>query len=216
MIAMRRSLLLLLLLTAGASSALVFSGCGGDDKPDAAKPATTAASAAQPGTPASGAGTATPASKPELVAAGTAGAAVLEFWRYMQVGAVPAAVLAYTPAVRRAVGVTTLAGAVAAQRGNVRDINPVVVSADRTAAGTLVIVRGRAAEPGSAPLEASYTLRRTGGRWLIAFDTLADAAIRDYVLASVQGSIDPRASRPGREATKAAYEATERFRAAAF
>lgn len=114
-----------------------------------------------------------------LVRAGTPGAVVLEQWHFLKVGAVPPAILAYSPKVRQAVRVAVLAGAAASLRENLSGYKPVVVKREHTKAGELLRVK---AFNGASPVvRYTYLFRRERGEWTITYDTLMQSALESQV-----------------------------------
>ena len=184
---------------ATALLAALVAGCNGagDDEKSSKKADTTAAGAAR--------------GESALARRGSPGAAVLALWDYLQIGAVPAAVLSYDPSVRRAVGVADLAGALSDQEAEVRLHRPRVVSARRTPAGTLVVLEAKGPE---RRLKYSYFLRRTRGEWRVVYDSLLHSGLKAYVAGRAQNDLTP-APEPSPAARAAGAEAASRFRAVA-
>jgi hypothetical protein len=189
-------------LALSAAVAVSASACGSsnDDQPDAV--ATTPASIAK----------AVRAADPELVKPGRPGAAIIKQWQYLKLGAVPAALLMYSPTVRNQVGINALAGAAATLQNQLAPYTPVVVKQELTGAGQLLTVD--ALSSSAKTVRYSYLVDRSDGQWVITYDSLMPAALIDYVRLRIQGSIDPYAKRPGRTALNAAGRAGERFRLA--
>lgn len=142
----------------------LVSGCGGNDGADA---------------PASPKSVDAIKQDSKLIRPGSPGRAVITFWKFVQVGAVPPAVLAYAPEVRRDVGAPSIAGALASQQGNLADTKPVVWQVRQTRAGPMVLVRAVRSE-GSSP-DYAFLLRRRQGRYEVTYDSLTASALRSYV-----------------------------------
>lgn len=162
--------------------ATLAAGCGGGSAPRAAKPTPTPAPLQGLAPP--------PASEPNA-GPGTPGRATLQFLRYVQVGAVPPALLSYEEDVRRQVDIADLAGGVLSAHDILSTTQLQVLSSERLADGALVLVEGRT--PGAAPRTWAFTLRRRGADWKITYDTLMEERLRAYVIGSTQEGIKPGA-----------------------
>ena len=147
-----------------------------------------------------------------LDAPGRPGRTVLQHWRNLRTGAVSVAVLFFDARVRQAVGTRYLAAAVADQRLNLQDAEPVVVGEETTPAGTLVTLE--AYEADSPPGRYSYLLRRRDGRWLVVFDTLTQSTLEGHPQKRFHDSLDPDAGGPSARAAGAS--AAERYITVAF
>jgi len=159
--------------------ASTLGACGGDDSDEpTAKP--PGESLKPP---------ASEAAKAKLSRRGSPGAAVLELWRYVQVGAIPAAVFSYDRRVRRGVGPAYLAGALQTQQPVAARLTPEVVLQDKTPRGTLVVVNATGEDVVSRQI--SYILRRDGKQWKILYDTLLEKAIPEYVQQRAQPDLTP-------------------------
>lgn len=174
------------LLTSLAAAAVVIglSACGGT--PHAAKPVGA------------------PRQRATLVKSGSPGAAVLVFWRYLQLGAVIPAIELFDPKVTAAVGLPLLTGALAAVQPQLAPHRPIVLGDEPTAAGHLltVLTTGEA-----VPARYSFLAKRTQGRWRLEYDTLTAAALREY--ARINGGQNAQ------KAAAAARAAASTFRVAA-
>ena len=159
-----------------SGAVLAAAACGGDSK------APEAPAAQPPGVPSGG-----PMARP-----GSAGDAVLDFWRLLKVGAIPSAILAYEPSVRRTIGSAPMAGALQAASAQVSPLRPRIAAVDKTPNGTVVTVR--AAGPSTARLLYGYVLVKRGKRWLLVYDTLVEQQLRAYVTQQAQARYDPKAT----------------------
>jgi hypothetical protein len=119
---------------------------------------------------------------------------VLQLWRAVQVGDIPAAVGLYDPKVRRSVGFTIIAGALAQQRSAIAVLRPHIVSRSPTPLGLELIVR--ATSGGSGVGVQSFLLRKGSEGWRVAYDTLLGDALASYVQTQVQHRVAPRSNVP--------------------
>lgn len=189
------------LVVAALLASIAVAGCGDDD------PAPPSQSAQQPVSALPGRPTA--AARDAVRDRGSSARAVLGLWDSLKLGAVPVAVDAYLPDVTEAVGASALAAVLAALQGTVVQYEPKVIDVESTPAGSLVSVRAVA---GNGPaVEHAYLLRRRGGRWRVAYDTLVARNI-DALVAREQGALDGNVERPSRRARQAGAEAARLFR----
>jgi hypothetical protein len=137
---------------------------------------------------------------------------VLELWRDLATADLHSAARFFDDRVRQAVRTRDFSRALADQRRDVEDAEPVVVGEEATPVGTLVTLE--AYESDSPPTRYSYLLRRNDGRWLIVFDTLTQSALRGRVQNRTQSRLDPKPGRPSARAASAGASAAERYRAA--
>jgi hypothetical protein len=149
--------------------AALLGGCtAGDDEPTAQAPAP--APAQDPGIP----------KQPEdagLAREGTSGKAVLETFRFIQLGAIPPAVLQYDPVVREQVGIPAFAGAVQNLGPQVTDSSASLESVETVRGGALALLR---VTPRQGPPQTySYFLRKRGGRWKVVYDTFMEGGLRN-------------------------------------
>ncbi len=153
-------------------------GCNaGDDEPTAQAPAPAPA------------GDSPLREQPEdssLAQEGAPGETVLETFRFIQLGAIPPAVLQYDPGVRKQVGLPAFAGAVQYLQPQVAESSARLESVEATPGGQLAILR--VTPPTGPPQTYSYVLRKRGGRWNVVYDTfmaggLRNAAINEAALA---------------------------------
>ncbi len=151
-------------------SAGSLGGCNDGDEPTAQAPA-----------PAPAEDRAIP-KQPEdsgLAREGAPGRTVLETFRFIQLGAIPPAVLQYTSAVREKVGLPALASAVQSLQAPVADSSARLESVETAPGGQLVILR---VTPRQGPSQThSYLLRKQGDRWMVAYDTLLELGLRNAV-----------------------------------
>jgi hypothetical protein len=82
----------------------------------------------------------------------------------------------------------------------------------RTSTGTIVVVALR--RRGQPKSRYSFTLRKRGGEWLIAYDSLIDDAIRASATARAQSRLTPNSARTSPQAAAAGIRASSAFRAA--
>src|SRR4051794_30982577 len=95
-----------------AAMIVAVAGCGGDSKSKHA---------------------ALPKQNPALVASDKPGSVVRQYWRYVQLGAVPPALELYDQRVRRQAGVVVMSGALADQQFALKGSTaPVILSQERT------------------------------------------------------------------------------------
>lgn len=140
----------------------------------------------------------------------SAASAVLELWNDLKTGAVPVAVLAYHPDVTDSVGASPLAAALAALQGTVAPYEARIIDIEPTRVGSLVLVR--AVAKNAPAVEHAYVLRREGGRWRVAYDTLVGRNIEALVAreqAALEGNVET-----SRRARRAGAEAARQFREA--
>jgi hypothetical protein len=166
-------------------------GCGGGkadvERPAAGATSTPAAATSSSTATAPGAGPSQPDGR---VGKGSPGEIVLRLGRYLQLGAVPAAVLLYDERARAAVGVAPLAGALEMETRLFQGATLRIWSTEKTDAGTLVSLRASAAS--GSPRTYAYLMKRRAGGWSIAYDELTDRSIRAFVAGSERTS--PRAA----------------------
>ncbi len=159
------------LLAVGCLIAAGFlGGCNaGDDEPTAQAPAP--------------AGDSPIPEQPEdsgLAQEGAPGRTVLETFRFIQLGAIPPAVLQYDSAVRDQVGLPALAGAVQNLRPQVAESSARLESVETAPGGQLAILR---VTPPQGPSRIySYLLRKRGDRWTVAYDTLMEVGLRSTAI----------------------------------
>ena len=104
---------------------------------------------------------------------------LLELFFWAQWGSAPNIVAAYLPAVVRALGAEDLAGAYGAERASLLSSRPRIANTVRKRFGVVVTVE--LLRRNELPARHSFTLRRVGGRWRVAFDTLLEEGIAAYV-----------------------------------
>jgi hypothetical protein len=134
--------------------------------------------------------------------ADTPSGTVLSMLHVVAEQALPAIPAYYDPRVRNVVGDGLLAEALATQRASLLGPAPTILHSDQSPAGTIVSVR--LTKPAVGTVNHSFVLRRIGGRWLIAYDTILDGALPYFVQATVQNSIQPNATTPSVRAVRAA------------
>jgi hypothetical protein len=199
MLRFRRASILFLLL-----AAVVGASCDGDDSPDQAS--TTSAATTKSLRNFNG------EQDPSLVRHDSPGAAVLELWRFMRLGAVPLAVTMYPERVRTDVGLPALAGTLAEQEGTLRDLRPYVTAVDPTTLGPLVTLKAVGRD--GRVLTYTYLMSKKARQWRVAYDSFTHSALTAYVTTRVQNSIRPGAE-PSAKAREAAAQAAERYRLSA-
>src|SRR5688572_22469264 len=172
-------------------AAIALTACGGSSSTDEKKPAAVASAAQTPGLE-------PPSTYATNARKGTAGSATLNYLRYVQIGAIPPALLFYDGKVRKLVGINHLAGAMLAERAVLSPMKLSVRASEALPTGTLVIVEGKTS--GAPATTWSFILRRRGSRWRIAYDTLMEEQLRPWVIASTQDSIDPKSKTASAEA----------------
>jgi hypothetical protein len=134
---------------------------------------------------------------------------VLELRRYLPTGDLQSAVRFFDHRVRHAVRARDFSSALADQRRDVEDAEPLGVGEEATRFGTLVTLE--AYESDSPPTRYSYLLRRHDGRWLIVFDTLTQSALRGRAQHHIQSRLDPKTGRSSARAATAGPSAAERY-----
>lgn len=135
----------------------------------------------------------------------------LRLLRYVQLGSTPLAAAEYDPLVVQAVGSRAIMGALGDQRNTLSVISPKVVSSEKTARGTLVVVN---VESKNRPVgRYSFLVGRVDGSWKIRYDTLLGDGLAAYVQSRTQLDIDPDAKKPSSEAAVAGREEAEAYRA---
>jgi hypothetical protein len=185
-------------LAAAAAVALLAACGGGSDKPEPPAVKTGADAAVSPSK-----------SDGKLTKAGSPGRTVISLWRYIQLGAVPAAVLSYDPRVRDRVGTELLAGALINQQRLLGTFSPKIASDERAPGGRLLVVSARSRQGVSQ--DYAYILRQRGRTWYVMYDTLLDEALRNY--ATRRNSLIKGSSTRTQQA--AADSAARSFRSAA-
>lgn len=138
---------------------------------------------------------------------------VEDFWRFVQVGAIPAAFASYDARVIKAVGLGDFAGMLAAQTPNIERtrLNPLI--ADRVAGGLLVIRRGSPPDRSQvALLVLPRPSRRPTTHRLRQF---ASAALQASAQGAAQRSIDASTAEPSTRAVAAGDAAISKYRLAA-
>jgi hypothetical protein len=131
---------------------------------------------------------------------------------YLQLGALPAAIAQYEPAVVRAVNPVDFAGAAQAQYSSLRASQPQVQAVKPAKGGTIVVVA--LAPQGERRDSYAFTVRRTNGEWLIVYDALMDDAINTYTTLRTQARLAPGASRTAPQAQAAGTRESSAFRVA--
>jgi hypothetical protein len=135
---------------------LLLAGCGGDDLPRASSEADDASAETQ--------ALIEKADDPDV-------RTVLDFWRDIQVGALPVAIEGYDPKVRDLVGDETLIEILASQRSLIQPAVPKVVDSRDRDAGHFVVIEGERA--GQPALTVSFIVEDG----LIRFDSLVSQAL---------------------------------------
>jgi hypothetical protein len=141
--------------------------------------------------------------------AGSPRQALLRFWSTLQYKAWWDATGFYEPGLRDAVGAPTIADGLKYQEAFWRGTRPDIrtVRADGRDRQTVEFL---ADAGGSRPEAFSVTWERAGGRWLIAYDSMLDRAVRSAVQEAAQMRIDPLATRPAPEAVREGIAAAQR------
>lgn len=136
--------------------------------------------------------------------------AVLQTWRWLQLGAYPVAVRMYDEDVREALGAATIVGALQSVSTAVSAMSLSIRSAEETEAGTLV--EARATSKGNPANTFVFLLRRRDDGWKIVYDSLLSEAVGAHVQARVQREVAPGADAPSPRAAIAGARAAERYR----
>jgi hypothetical protein len=111
---------------------------------------------------------------------GTPGRTVLETFRFIQLGAIPPAVLQYDSGVREQVGLPAFAGAVQFLQPQVAESSARLESVEATRGGQLAIL---SVTPPKGPSQTySYVLRKRGGRWNVVYDTFMAGGLRNSAI----------------------------------
>jgi hypothetical protein len=150
---------------------------------------------------------------PRLTDPGSPGAAVLDLWRYLQMGAVPVAMLSIDQKAQASVGEAILAGAMASVQGDLKSTKAYVTGTEQTPAGTLV--RVAATRPDGGLSTDVFLLRQRGGKWKVVYDTLLTDAIRIHAESLADNRSVPAGKDPSARAVAAGLAATDRYRASA-
>ncbi len=148
---------------------LSLGGCNdGDDEPTAQAPA-----------PAPVEDSAIPKQTEDsaLEGEGTPGGTVLETFRFIQLGAIPPAVLQYDSGVREQVGLPAFAGAVQFLQPQVAESSARLESVEAVRGGQLAILS--VTSPKGSSQTYSYVLRKRGGRWNVVYDTFMAGGLRN-------------------------------------
>lgn len=192
------------LVAAAVLVAIAVSGCGGGDDGAGESASAQEPVSVLPTDP-------TAAARQAVRDRDSAATAVLELWSDLKTGAVPVAVLAYHPDVTDSVGASPLAAALAALQGTVAPYEARIIDLEATRVGSLVLVR--AVAKNAPAIEHAYLLRREGGRWRVAYDTLVGRNI-EALVAREQAALEGNVERPSRRARRAGAEAAQQFREA--
>lgn len=145
----------------------------------------------------------------DLAKEGSAGAVARTLVRDVRDGAGPAVVPAYDGRILERVGISNVIGALESVRQITQQTTPVVVRQRRATYGELVVVRLLRSEGKDS--NHAFVLRRQGGRWVIAYDSLLAEGLQAYVPGA--RSKDP--AKPSRAAIKAAARAVTALKLAA-
>jgi len=141
----------------------------------------------------------------------SAASTLLEFWRYVAVGALPAVFTFYNEDVIRALGPAMFGGTMASEQGTALTTRLNIYDVKRIAGGTLVLVETISAD---APKGRHSFFLEAGRRdgWHITYDTLTAAALMAYAQQQEQQRINPSAKVPSRRAIEAGEKALMLFR----
>lgn len=142
---------------------------------------------------------------------GSPSRAVMHLWYWGQWGSTPNIISAYDPTVVRRVGAGDTAGAYSNIRASLLASRPRIVDVSRGVDG-LAFVSLEALSKNAPPEPYSFTLRKSGGRWVVVYDTLLESAIAAYT--QFRRSPDPNGKRPPPVAVRAGLAAARNFRVA--
>jgi len=131
----------------------------------------------------------------------SAGATALTFIRDVRDGAGPVLLPAYDSRITQRIGTSNMIGALESVRQAVQQTTPGVARQRSAMSGELVTLRLRREE--GKNIMSSFLLRRQGGKWIIAYDSLLAEGLRAYV--QTDRANDP--AKPSTAAVKAAARA---------
>jgi hypothetical protein len=134
---------------------------------------------------------------------------VLSYWRLIQLGAYPAAVAGYDPAVVNAVTSSMFLDTIAAQRLGVASMKPRVTDVRDVGNAKIIAVDGRNSKGGGGAF--SFLLRKQGDVWILAYDSLLGDSMESSLVRLVLRGNGSGAG-PRVRSRSAAAAAAERYR----
>jgi hypothetical protein len=143
------------------------------------------------------------------------GGVALKLWRAVQVGDAASAAGFYDRRVLRVIGFIRVSGALAQQRSLLEVLQPRILSANRTALGVEVVVKGKNVVGGTRQSRTellSFLFRRNPAGWRVAYDTLLGDALPGYVYSHVQQQVAPGSNAPLAKAQVAASRISDLYR----
>lgn len=144
-----------------------------------------------------------------LAKEGSAAATALTLVRDVRDGAGPILLPAYDSRILERVGVSNVIGALESVRQITQLTTPVLVRERRATHGQLVVLRLLRQE--GEDRNYAFLLRRQGGRWVVAYDSLLAEGVRAYV----QGATAKDPGKPSKSAIKAGERAVSELKLAA-
>jgi hypothetical protein len=184
---------------ASLAALALLAGCGGDKSVEPAQPA-------KPSEPSA-------AAKEALEDPESAASTVVTYWRYLENGALPAALALYDPRVTQSVGVATWGGMLAGQQQQAAELELNVLDIEEIAGGTLVLAELVPDVGAKSP--ASFFLRQTRGRWLIVYDTFSAGGLVSFAQQYEQRQVEPYAEELSGRALTAGDRVAAAYRTAA-
>lgn len=136
---------------------------------------------------------------------------VLSYWRLIQVGAYPAAAQGYDQSVVRAVGPGVFLNALTLQRPGVAALKPRIVGVNTIGDGRVVAVDARNNRGNGGAF--SFSLKRDGNQWVLAYDSLLGDGMEASLASSLQRRGGGGAERK-KAATRDAAEYVDAYRRA--
>ncbi len=144
----------------------------------------------------------------DLKKVGSASKAAESYYRFIQGGALPAALSLYDPRVIRNIDLAVLSGALAAQKAQLEDARLNVLDVESTADGRLVTLE--ILRDVGAKSRHTFFFRRIRGQWKLVYDTLSAEAIQ--VFARSRAQLRAGETDPSPESVAAGEEAVSEYR----
>lgn len=153
--------------------------------------------------------------EPRYIGSGSPGQAVLTFWKDIQAGAAPDAMLMFDSKVRAQIGLAPLAGTIVRMKAELATFRPYVESTRKVACGKCWLVTITAVSVDAISPRHSYMVRKKGRDWQILYDSLTDETLRRYVTDLAESKSGGKGANPSKKSVAQGEEAATRFRLAA-